>query len=64
MAATHLSGASLRQRNHPSVKAAWEHDFTSNAWTVNASFAPVTSLASFGINGAALSRDAAFVDAG
>ena len=48
----------------PSVKAAWEHDFTANAWTVNAAFAPAASVANFGINGSALSRDAAFVDAG
>jgi len=47
----------------PRLTAAWQHDFTKNAWGMRAAFAAVPT-AGFGLNGSALARDGAFLDGG
>jgi uncharacterized protein with beta-barrel porin domain len=47
----------------PHVKIAWKHDFTSNAWVVNAAFAAVPADG-FAVNGSALSKESAVLGAG
>ncbi len=46
------------------LKAAWQHDYSSSVWTMAASFAPVSGVASFGIKNNSLSQDYAFINAG
>jgi outer membrane autotransporter protein len=47
----------------PHLKAAWQHDFTNDAWVMNASFAAVPTVG-FGLDGSALSRDSAYINGG
>lgn len=47
----------------PRLTAAWQHDFTKNAWEMSAAFAAVPTVG-FGLNGSALSRDGAYLDGG
>jgi uncharacterized protein with beta-barrel porin domain len=47
----------------PRLTAAWQHDYTKNAWEMSAAFAAVPTVG-FGLNGSGLSRDGAFVDGG
>ena len=47
----------------PRITAAWQHDFTKNAWEMSAAFAAAPTVG-FGLNGSDLARDGAFVDGG
>ncbi|MGN6516603.1 MAG: autotransporter domain-containing protein [Rhizomicrobium sp.] len=47
----------------PRITAAWQHDFTKNAWEMSAAFAAVPTVG-FGLTGKDLARDGAYVDAG
>ena len=47
----------------PTLRAAWRHEFESDIWNVNASFAGLPG-SGFSINGSALSKDLADVSAG
>ncbi|HWA31377.1 MAG TPA: autotransporter domain-containing protein, partial [Rhizomicrobium sp.] len=47
----------------PRLTAAWQHDYTKNAWEMSAAFTAVPTVG-FGLNGSDLSRDFAYVDGG
>jgi outer membrane autotransporter protein len=54
-----LSSATLT----PRLTAAWQHDYTKNAWEMSAAFASVPTVG-FGLTGTGLSRDGAYIDGG
>jgi len=47
----------------PRLTAAWQHDFTKDAWQMNAAFSAVPTVG-FGLTGSDLARDFAYVDGG